>query len=99
MPVVSSFFVESIENIKIVPTRISKHLKVSRLVAEFGSFWGNTVYSYETTFTHSTYGRFLEKYVMKHIIMEFVILLFSYDCFLFLKLINSIKKFSTIMVS
>ena len=39
--VVSSFFVEGIENIKMVRTRRSKHLIVSTLVAEFGSFWGN----------------------------------------------------------
>ena len=75
MSVMSSFFVEGIENIKIVPTRISKHLIVSRCVAKFGSF--GEIYSYGTTFTHPTYDRFLEKYIMKLIIMELIILLFS----------------------
>ena len=69
--VVSSFFVEVIENIKMVPTRGSKLLIVTRLVAEFGRF--GEIYTYETTFTHPTYGRFLEKYVMKNIIMEFIV--------------------------
>ena len=64
--VVSSFFVGGIDNIKMVPSRTSKHLIVSRLVAEFGSFCGNILTVYETTFTHPTYGRFLEKNLMKH---------------------------------